>query len=179
MRKMMTTHTLTKLGLTAALALGLTGPALADEPPAGKPAPQKEPKPEPKPAPPPPTDEAPAKPKPKPRPAPQTPAPTSGASAEVKAATGVTKREPVGEATSFAKGTKVWAWAKVFGAKDTTVKQVWKRDGVALWEKEFPIGSGQWRIYTRRTLAKPGSYAVDVVAEDGAVLGTVAFTVEE
>lgn len=111
-----------------------------------------------------------------PRPPPA--ATSTDASAEVKAATGVVKKEPVGEAASFAKGTKVWAWSKVIGAKGTTVKHVWKRDGATLWEKELQIGSNQWRIYTRRTLNKPGSYTVDVVGEDGSVLGSVTFTVE-
>jgi hypothetical protein len=109
---------------------------------------------------------------------PAPPPAATSASAEVKAATGVAKKEPVGEATSFPKGTKVWAWSKVIGAKGTTVKHVWKRDGATLWEKELTIGSNQWRIYTRRTLNKPGSYTVDVVGEDGSVLGSVTFTVE-
>ena len=163
-------RTLTRMVVVMACTLGLAGLAAADEPAPDqvKPVPGE-----------PPAAKAPPADKPvkRPPPAPDAPA-ADGASAEVKAGTGVVKKEVVGEATSFAKGTKVWAWSKVLGAKGTTVKHVWKRDGAVLWEKELAIGSNQWRIYTRRTVSKAGSYTVDVVGADGAVLGSVSFTVE-
>ncbi|MCB9564645.1 MAG: DUF2914 domain-containing protein [Kofleriaceae bacterium] len=156
--------------------LGATNLALAgDDGAKDKPAPAK-----PAPAKPAPTNPGPVKPAPaKPAPPPDAaPAPTAdGASAEVKAAKAIANKEPVDEATSFADGDKVWAWSKIVGAKDTTVKHVWKRDGQVIWEKELTIGSNQWRTYTRRTVHK-GSYAVEVQAADGTVLGSAEFTVE-
>jgi hypothetical protein len=41
----------------------------------------------------------------------------SGASAEVKAGTGVEKHEIVGEGTSFPAGTTVWVWSRVTNAE--------------------------------------------------------------
>ncbi len=128
-------RTLTRMVVVMACTLGLAGLAAADEP-----APDKV---KPVPGEPPAAKAPPAdKPVKRPPPAPDAPA-ADGASAEVKAGTGVVKKEVVGEATSFAKGTKVWAWSKVLGAKGTTVKHVWKRDGAVLWEKELAIGSNR------------------------------------
>lgn len=103
----------------------------------------------------------------------------SDASAEVKAGTGVSKRESVGTADSFAKGTKVWIWSSIKGAKGEQAKHVWKRDGKAIWEKEFEVKSGRFRTWTRRKMSKAGSYSVEVQAADGSVLGSVSFTVTE
>jgi hypothetical protein len=110
---------------------------------------------------------------------PREPAPAaSGASAEVKAAKGVDKREPVEPGSSFEAGTTVWAWSLVSGAEGTTVKHVWKKDGTEVWQANLKIGSKKWTTYSRRTLKKAGAYSVDVVGEDGTVLGTVDFTVQ-
>jgi hypothetical protein len=110
----------------------------------------------------------------KPSPAPAA----SGASAEVKAAKGVEKREPVEPGASFEAGATVWAWSLVSGAEGTTVKHVWKKDGTEVWHANLKIGSKKWTTYSRRTIKKAGSYSVDVVGEDGTVLGTTEFTVQ-
>jgi hypothetical protein len=94
----------------------------------------------------------------------------------MKAGTGISKREAVGAADAFTAGTKVWAWSAITGAKDSTVKHVWKKDGKVLWEKSFEVSSSRYRTWTRRSV-KPGSYTVEVQAEDGTVLGSVTFTV--
>src|SRR5215510_14041292 len=56
----------------------------------------------------------------------------SGASAEVKAGTGVEKHEIVGEANSFPAGTTVWVWSRVLNGEGN-VKHVWKLDGKEVW----------------------------------------------
>lgn len=112
------------------------------------------------------------------KPNPTQAAPASGASAEVKAAKGVEKREPVEPGSSFEAGTTVWAWSLVSGAAGTTVKHVWKKDGAELWHANLKIGSKKWTTYSRRTIKTAGAYSVEVVGEDGTVLGTTEFTVQ-
>lgn len=105
------------------------------------------------------------------------PAPSAGdASAEVKAGTGVEKREIVGEGTSFPAGTTVWVWSLVHNGEGT-VKHVWKRDGKDVWTATMKIGSKKWSTSSRRTIPKPGSWEVDVQTPDGTSLGSIAFTV--
>lgn len=112
-----------------------------------------------------------------PPPADSKPAPTAGdASAEVKAGTGVEKREIVGEATSFPAGTTVWVWSLVHNAEGS-VKHVWKRDGKAVWTATMKIGSKKWSTSSRRTIPKAGSWEVDVQTADGTSIGNIAFTV--
>ena len=102
---------------------------------------------------------------------------TTEAAAEVKAAKGVDKREPVEEGSTFAVGDTVWAWTRVTGANGTKVTHVWKKDGKEVWKAYLNIKSKRWTTYSRRKV-KAGSYTVDVVSADGAVLGSVAFTVQ-
>ncbi len=124
-------------------------------------------------------DDQPARPADKKAPEPkETPSAPAGAAADVKAAKGIAKREPVDAAESFAKGTKVWVWSSITGANGTTVKHVWKKDDKVLWEKEIDVSSGRYRTWTRRSMRNPGSYTVEVQSADGAVLGSVAFTIE-
>src|SRR5262245_48204372 len=67
----------------------------------------------------------------------------SGASAEVRAGTGVEKHEIVGEANSFPAGTTVWVWSRVMNAEGN-VKHVWKLDGKEVWSATLAIGSKRW-----------------------------------
>src|SRR5215510_632608 len=63
---------------------------------------------------------------------PEPPKDTAGASAEVKAGTGVEKHEIVGEASTFPAGTTVWVWSRVLNGEGN-VKHVWKLDGKEVW----------------------------------------------
>ena len=105
-----------------------------------------------------------------------TPAQASAASADVKAGTGVDKRQIVGEASSFTKGTTVWVWSQVSNSEGT-IKHVWKLDGKAVWTATLPVKSKKWSTQSRRTITKPGNWEVEVTAEDGTSLGKVAFSV--
>jgi hypothetical protein len=102
---------------------------------------------------------------------------TSGASAEVKAGTGVEKHEIVGEAATFPAGTTVWVWSQVVNGEGN-VKHVWKRDGKEVWTATLPLGSKRWATASRRAIPAAGSWAVDVQTEAGAPLGTVSFTIQ-
>lgn len=101
----------------------------------------------------------------------------SGATAEVKAGTGVEKREIVGEAATFAPGTTVWVWSSVTNAAPS-IKHVWKRDGKVAWTATLNVGGKKWSTQSRKTIPKAGSWEVEVQTADGASLGTVAFTVQ-
>jgi len=102
---------------------------------------------------------------------------TSGATAEVKAGTGVEKHEIVGEATSFPAGTTVWVWSRVTNTEGS-IKHVWKRDGKEVWTATLPVGSKNWSTSSRRVIPAAGSWAVDVQTDAGAQLGTVSFTIQ-
>ena len=102
---------------------------------------------------------------------------TSGASAEVKAGTGVEKHEIVGEATSFPAETTVWVWSRVQNGEGN-VKHVWKRDGKEVWTATLPVGSKRWSTQSRRAIASAGSWEVEVQTEAGGSLGTVSFTIQ-
>lgn len=108
---------------------------------------------------------------------PSATATASEATAEVKAAKGVANREPVEEGTTFDAGTTVWCWSLIRNAEGA-VQHVWKKDGTAVWTANLKVRSKRWTTYSRRKLSKPGSYSVDVVGADGAVLGSVAFTIQ-
>lgn len=101
----------------------------------------------------------------------------SGATAEIKAGTGVEKHEVVGEATSFPAGTTVWVWSRVMNGEGN-VKHVWKRDGKEVWTATLRIGSKRWATASRRAIPAAGSWEVDVQTDAGASLGTVSFTIQ-
>ena len=98
--------------------------------------------------------------------------------AEAKAAKGVEKRMPVGEASTFTKGEEVWVWTLVKGAAaGDVVKHVWKKDGAEDWTRDLKIGGARWSTNSRRKV-KPGQWTVEVQTADGQKLTEVAFTVE-
>jgi len=106
-----------------------------------------------------------------------TPKDTSGASAEVKAGTGVEKHEIAGEATSFPAGTTVWVWSRITNGEGN-IKHVWKHDGKEVWSATLPVGSKLWSTQSRRTIPSAGSWEVEVQTEAGASIGTVSFTIQ-
>lgn len=104
-------------------------------------------------------------------------APTA-ASAEVKAGTGYERYAVTGEAASFPANTLVFAVSTVSGAEGTTVRHIWKKDGVEQWTATLNIGGARWTTSSRRVLSKPGAYEVLVVGSDGAELGKASFSVQ-
>jgi len=100
------------------------------------------------------------------------------ASVDVKAGTGVEKREIVGEATSFSKGTTVWVWSRITDGP-SSIKHVWKRDGQPVWTATLPVKSKKWSTQSRRAMTKPGAWEVEVTDGEGTSLGKIEFTVSE
>lgn len=100
-----------------------------------------------------------------------------GATAEVKAGTGVEKFEIVGESTTFPAGTTVWVWSRITNGAGS-IKHVWKQDGKEVWTATLDVGSKKWATQSRRAISKAGSWEVDVQTAEGASLGTVSFTVQ-
>ncbi|HEY3399246.1 MAG TPA: DUF2914 domain-containing protein [Geothrix sp.] len=103
------------------------------------------------------------------------------AGAEVKVGTGVEKMEIQGESAAFkvAAGTKIYAWAKVTGAADSSVTVVFSM-GDRTSKQELKVPRSPYRTNAYRTFraGDGGSWTVKVLAADGAELGTAAFTVE-
>ena len=102
------------------------------------------------------------------------------ASAEVKVGTGVEKMEIQGESASFkvAAGTKIYAWAKVSGAAESTVTVQFSK-GDRTSKQELKVPRSPYRTNAYRTFRKgdEGSWTVKVLAADGAELGKAEFTV--
>lgn len=98
-------------------------------------------------------------------------------SADVKAAAGVEDREPVEVSDRFDAGANVIVWSRIDNGNGTTVRHVWTRNGDQVWERAMDIGSNRWRTWSRSGVSA-GEYTVEVVTEDGTILGQAAFTVE-
>lgn len=97
--------------------------------------------------------------------------------AEVKAAKNVTTHEPLWEGTSFPAGEQVFVWSRIRNGKGTNIQHVWKKDGREIWLATLPVRSDYWATNSRRYV-QPGQYEVEVRTPEGAVLGSVSFTVE-
>jgi len=110
-------------------------------------------------------------------------APATGVCATVDEAgigTAVENRALVGQSESFDITTgKLYCFTKIQGANGTTIRHVWKRDGVIMADVSLPIGSGNWRTWSskRFVAGMSGSWVVEVVSADGAVLEEIAFSV--
>jgi hypothetical protein len=100
------------------------------------------------------------------------------AAASAKAAKGVEKHQPVGEASEFAAKDTVWIWTEITDAPNTKIKHVWKRDGKDEWSQELAIGDSKKWVTNSRRVVKAGSYVVEVQDGDGKKLTEVAFTVK-
>ena len=113
----------------------------------------------------------------------QAPAPKADtkASAEVKVGTGVEKMEIQGESAAFkvAPGTKIYAWAKVAGAAESTVTVVFSM-GERSSKMELKVPRSPYRTNAYRTFraGDAGSWTVKVLGADGTELGKADFTVE-
>jgi hypothetical protein len=99
-------------------------------------------------------------------------------SAEAKTAKNIENRDPVDESADFAAGETVHVWSRIKDANGTKVKHVWKAGGKELFTREFSVGSVSWRVFSRSKALPAGSYTVEILAEDGAKLSEVSFTVK-
>ena len=101
--------------------------------------------------------------------------------AELKTGTAVEKMEVVGETSTFkvAAGSKVYAWAKVMGAADTTVTFVFS-NGTKTSKQELKVPRSPYRTHAYRTFRKgdEGEWTVTLIGDQEAVLGSATFKVE-
>ena len=94
----------------------------------------------------------------------------------------VQDRQPVGESDSFpADIGKVWCWSKIKDGQGTTITHRYYYAGEEKAAISLAIGSPLWRTYSNKKILSDwtGAWRVDIVAEDGAVLKSLSFTVGE
>lgn len=105
------------------------------------------------------------------------PAPAAAVKVEkIVNASAVEKREPVGEAVSFAAG-KVYTWTKVTSENvPARIKHVYYKEGKKAAEIELAVNTSPCRTWSAKTVT-PGSWKVEVTDEAGNVLTSAEFTV--
>jgi hypothetical protein len=74
---------------------------------------------------------------------------------------------------------RLFCFTRVTGAAaETSITHVWYRDGVEMTRIELPVRSGDWRTWSSKTIfpGAAGDWRVDVLAAEGELLKTIAFT---
>ena len=101
--------------------------------------------------------------------------------AELKTGTAVEKLEIVGESNSYkvATGTRIFVWAKVMGAADSTVTFVFSK-GDKTSKQALKVPRSPYRTHAYRTFrtGDEGEWTVKLIGDQEAVLGTTTFKVE-
>ena len=101
--------------------------------------------------------------------------------AELKTGTAVEKMELVGESTDFKvpAGTRIFVWAKVTGAADSTVTLVFSK-GDKTSKQELKVPRSPYRTNAYRTFRKgdDGEWTVKLLNAQNAELGSATFKVE-
>ena len=90
--------------------------------------------------------------------------------------TGVENRQLVGEATSFAAGTRVFFWTRVLGGGNgDTIRHVWLHEGRVIAGTELRIGGSHWRTQSKKTLRALGRWSVEAHDAAGNILARADF----
>ena len=101
--------------------------------------------------------------------------------AEVKTGTAVEKLEIAGEASAFkvSAGTRIYVWAKIMGAADTTVTFIFTKGDKAS-KQELKVPRSPYRTHAYRTFRKgdEGEWTVKLIGDQEAELGSATFQVE-
>jgi hypothetical protein len=101
--------------------------------------------------------------------------------AELKTGTAVEKLEIAGETSDFkvAAGTRIYVWAKVMGAADTTVTFVFSK-GDKTSKQELKVPRSPYRTNAYKTFRKgdEGEWTVKLMGDQDAVLGLATFKVD-
>ena len=101
--------------------------------------------------------------------------------AELKTGTAVEKMEIAGEAAGFkvAAGSRIYVWAKVMGAANTTATFVFTK-GDKTSRQELKVPRSPYRTNAYRTFRKgdEGDWTVKLIGDQDAVLGSATFKVE-
>lgn len=94
-------------------------------------------------------------------------------------ASGVDDRQPTGAGTTFRDGTEVYCFMSVTNpGPKRALRHVWYFGDQKKSSVGVKVGGPTWRTWTSRPVYGVGSWRVDVVDEEGAVLESVAFEVE-
>ncbi len=100
---------------------------------------------------------------------------------ELKTATGVENRNPVGESDTFEVGTNVFVWLKLRVRKaDATVKVRYSMNNVPAWTSG-PINLGMstgWKTWVRRGCHTAGTWTVNVLDAQDKSIYEAQFTVQ-
>ena len=100
---------------------------------------------------------------------------------DVKLGTGVKDREPEGVAESFpASVGKVYCWTKIAGPEGGEITHAWYKGDEKMGEVKLAVKFKSMRTWSAKTIPADGtgSWRVDVLGPDGAVLKSVPFKVE-
>ncbi len=100
---------------------------------------------------------------------------------DVKLGTGVKDREPEGVAESFpASVGKVYCWTKLTGPEGGSISHAWFKGDEKMGEVKLAVKFKSMRTWSAKTIPADGagSWRVDVLGPDGAVLKSLAFKVE-
>jgi hypothetical protein len=91
----------------------------------------------------------------------------------------VVDRQPSG-AGPFPDGGTVWTWNRILNpeGKRRTVRHIYYRDGKRIVAVPLAIKSSSWRTWSRTSVQGTGSWRVDIVDENDAVLKSLPFVVE-
>ncbi|NIN71272.1 MAG: DUF2914 domain-containing protein [Gemmatimonadetes bacterium] len=101
--------------------------------------------------------------------------------AEAVITTAVVDRQPTDSLTTVAKdiGT-VFCWMRITGAEgEIQVDHVWYKDDTEVARVRLRVAGSNWRTWSSKNIDPmwTGSWRVDIVGPDGAVLQSVPFTV--
>ena len=90
--------------------------------------------------------------------------------------TGVQEKEPVGEAAEFAAGVgTLYFWSNVLNSgPESSVKHVWYYNGAEKASVDLPARYTRNRVWSSKLVPpeSTGEWKVEVIAENGEVLGT-------
>jgi hypothetical protein len=100
---------------------------------------------------------------------------------DIAICTAIEDREPSGVGTVFSNDLeKIYCFTKIVGATDTTsVNHVWYMGDQQLASVNLPIKSTSWRTWSSKMIGNSlGKGHVEIIAEDGAVLGKASFEIK-
>jgi hypothetical protein len=101
---------------------------------------------------------------------------------DAKVGTGVEDREIQGEADSFKPDVgRVYCWSKIKGGEGSEISHVYYKDDQKVSEVKLKIKFASMRTWSYKTIpaGAEGSWKVDIVGPDGAVLKSLPFTVAQ
>jgi hypothetical protein len=98
---------------------------------------------------------------------------------DIVVTTGIRDRMPVDAVQSYAASVDaLYCYSRITGAgKNVTISHVWYHDGREVARVALPVGSPNWRTWSKKTVPETGrgNWRVDVLDEQGRLLGSRKF----